>query len=233
MAHQSHGNRGRSLTTTAHSRAAAVLVLLAPVVLLAAIAYHPFIENLGDPEAVGHALHADEARWGIVHYATLVGGALVLLAFLAVRALLRDAGEDTWSARAIPLLVAGSALFVALPAMEVGALAGAQAGGDAVSIHEALGPWFTATVLTQAALVTVGSILLAMGVTRSDVLGKGTGRVVAVALVVGGAARFVPLGVALYVVAIATLAALWPMGVALWRTDEDARAERAWRMAAG
>ena len=82
-----------TLSSTTRARCGAAGVALAPLVLLVALVTHPFIARLPDAHAVAHAVAADATWWGIVHLLTAVGSSLVALAFLAIRARLRDAGE--------------------------------------------------------------------------------------------------------------------------------------------
>ena len=52
------------------------------------------------------------------------------LAFIALRSYLREAGEERWSALALPFAVVGSCLFIPLTGMELALLAAAETGGD-------------------------------------------------------------------------------------------------------
>src|SRR6185503_14673215 len=94
--------------TVARWRAAAVAI--APLVLLAGFVYHPFLPFLTNPHAAAEAGSADTVRWGIAHLLVGVGSGCMILAFLAIRSLLREAGEDRWSIRALPFIVLGSVL---------------------------------------------------------------------------------------------------------------------------
>ena len=102
-------NVGASPRLVTWSRArrttAAATVATAPVVLLAGIGYHPFIADLRDKEAVAAALTADVTRWSIAHLVVAVAAPLVILAFLAVAAALRQRGEWRWSTRSVPFVV--------------------------------------------------------------------------------------------------------------------------------
>jgi hypothetical protein len=72
------------------------------------------------PPAVAVALAADTTRWGLSHLVTGVASGLLILAFLAIRSYLRQAGEERWSVLAFPFIVMGSTLLALLPAMEIG-----------------------------------------------------------------------------------------------------------------
>lgn len=77
---------GSGSWSRARRTAAAATVAVAPVSLLAAIAYHPFITGLRHKDDVAAALTAGTTRWSIAHVATAVASALIALAFLAVAA---------------------------------------------------------------------------------------------------------------------------------------------------
>ena len=80
-----------SATTRARFRAA--IVAIAPAVLLAAFVYHSYIAHLTHNAAVAAAVASDTRRWGLSHLAVGVGSGLAVLAFLAIRSYLREAGE--------------------------------------------------------------------------------------------------------------------------------------------
>jgi hypothetical protein len=181
------------------------------MVLLAGIAYHPFIADLRDKEAVAAALTADVTRWSIAHLVVAVGSPLVALAFLAVAAALRQRGEWRWSARSVPFVVVGSSLFALLPAMEITVLAAALAGADPVAVSLELDAWFMPLLLSGAAVFAVGSAFVARSVVSASVLGRGTALLVGAALLVAAASRFLPFTAALLVGAGALVVALWPL----------------------
>ncbi|MGH3983014.1 MAG: hypothetical protein ACRDST_10115 [Pseudonocardiaceae bacterium] len=198
-------------STTPGGRSGSSIVALAPVVLLAAVVYHPHIHDLTDKAAVAAALTHDTARWGFAHLAVGVGSGLVVLAFLAIHSYLREAGPDRWSALGVPFIVLGSTLFAFLPAMEIAMLGAAGAGADVAAVLIAMDPWFFPILLAGAILFALGVLGFAVGIVRSGVLGPGLTWLVVAALVVTAAARFVPLGPALYVGGAAFIVALWPL----------------------
>jgi hypothetical protein len=210
-----------SATTRARFRAA--IVAIAPAALLAAFVYHPYIANLTDKGAVAAALASDTTRWGLSHLAVGVGSGLVVLAFLAILSYLREVGEERWSILALPFIVIGSTLFAFLPAMEIAMLAAADAGADIQMVLIALDSWFFPILLAGAITFAVGVLDFAMGIARSGVLSRRLTSLVVGALVVMAAARFVPLGVALYVGGAASIAALWPLAYEMWKHPEAAR----------
>jgi hypothetical protein len=161
-------------------------------VLLAAFIYHPYIANLTDKAAVTVALTSDTTHWGLSHLAVGVGSGLAVLAFLAVRSYLREAGEERWSILGLPFIVMGSTLFAFLPAMEIAMLAAAETGADVEAVQTALDSWFFPILLTAAVIFALGVLGFAMGIVRSGVLSPQLTWLVVGALVVIAAARFVP-----------------------------------------
>lgn len=192
-------------------RYGAAALWLAPAVLLAGLLYHPFLAR-PDAEAVGVLAAADPTRWGIAHMTVAVASGLLALAFMALRAGLREAGEERFSAPALPLVVAGSVLYAVLPGIEMAPLAAAETGADVAAVQAALEPWFLPVFVTAAVLFGLGALGFARAVLHSEIPDRGTGRLVAGALVVMALARFVPLGVVqFHVHGLAALVALWPL----------------------
>ena len=145
-----------------------------------------------------------------------VGSGVVVLAFLAIRDYLREAGEDRWSLLGLPCIVMGSTLYTLLPGMEFAPLAAAEAGGDVQAAQAALTPWFVSILVAGAFTFAVGVFAFARGIARSGVLCPGLTRLVAGALVVMAAARFIPLAsVQFYVQGAAAIVALWPLAYAM------------------
>ena len=211
------------MSTTTRARFRAAIVAIAPAVLLAGFFYHPYISPPTDPAAIAAAATSDTARWGLAHLTISVGYGLVVLAFLAVRSYLREAGEERWSILALPFIVMGSTLFVVLTGMEIGLMAAAETGADVQAVQSALFPWFIPILLTGALSFALGVLGFAMGIVRSGVLGPRLTRLVVGALVVMAATRFVPLSAAPYVIAAAAIVALWPLAYEMWKHPEAAR----------
>jgi hypothetical protein len=211
------------ISATTRAQFGASIVALAPAVLLFAFVYHPYIANLTDKAAVAAALASDTTRWGFSHLAVGLGSGLVVLAFLAIRSYLREAGEERWSILALPFIVIGSTLFTFLPAMEIAMLAAAEEDADVQAVLTAMDSWFFPILLTGAITFALGVHGFAMGIVGSGVLGPRLTWLVAGALVVVAAARFVPLGAALYVGGAAAIVALWPLAYEMWKHPEAAR----------
>lgn len=179
--------------------------------------WHPHIPGrLPNDAVIGEAVAADPTGWGLAHLAAVAASAVLILAFLAVRRHLRDAGEEHWSAFGLPFVVVGSVLFAVLPGMEFAPLAAVEAGADPVAAQAALQPWFLPVLLTGAVTFAIGILGFAKALTSSRVLGGATGLVV-VALIVMAASRFVPVAaVQFYVQGAAALVALLPLAFQIW-----------------
>lgn len=193
------------------ARFQATIVAVAPAVLFAALAYHPYIPNLTDKAAVAAALASDTTRWGLAHLAVGVGSGLMALAFIAIRRYLREAGDERWSIIGLPFIVLGTTMFVFLPAIEIAMLGAAEVGADVEAVQSALDVWFTPILVSSALIFAIGVFGFVMGIVRNEVLGRGLTWLVAAALAVMALSRFAPLGGALYVGAVAGIVALWPI----------------------
>lgn len=208
-----------SSPTTAVLRA--LIVAIAPALALVGHAYHPWIGSPGDAEflrRLAAAVTADPTRWGVSHLLVGVGSGLLAVAFLAIRSYLREHGEDRYSALGIPFIVMGSTLYALLPAMEFAAFAAARTGADVAAAQSAILPWFVPILWSAATLFALGVLGFALGIARSGVLSRRLTWLVVCALVVLGATRFMPVGVAqLYVGPAVAVVALWPLAIAMWR----------------
>ena len=213
-----------SARTKARFRAA--IVAVAPTVLLVGFVYHPYVANATDEAALAEVAASDTTRWGLSHLAIGVGYALMALAFIALRSYLRDAGEERWSVLALPFAVMGCVLFPILTGMEFALLAAAETGGDVEAAQTELFPWFIPILATGAICFTLGAIGFATGVVRSAVLSTALTRLVAGALIVMAAARFVPLGAAQILIGVAGIVALWPMAFEMWKHPDAQPDER-------
>ncbi len=195
------------------------VVVIAPVIWLAALSYHPYLPGRQpNLEALAEAVESDPTRWGTAHLATGVASALLILAFVAIRTHLHEAGEDRWSAAALPFLVIGCTLYAMLPGMEFAPLAAFETGGDVEAAQEALLPWFIPLLVAGGITFAIGTFGFAVAVFRSGLLGPGLTRVIAAALVVMALSRLVPLSaVQFYLQGVAGLVALLPLAHSMWK----------------
>jgi hypothetical protein len=197
-----------------------IVVVVAPVVLLAVFVAHPYLSGrLPNDAGVAEAVAAGPTQWGAVHLATAVASGLIILAFLALRSYLREAGEDRFSALGVPFVVIGSTLFAFLPGMEFSPLAAAEMGATTMEIEatqEALASWFLLVLVTGALAFAIGVFGFARSISIVTVGSRGLTRVVVAALIVMAVSRFVPLAaVQFYVQGVAVIVALWPLAYAM------------------
>src|SRR5918995_1377436 len=162
---------GHPMSTTTQARFRAAIVAIAPAVLLFAFVYHPYIANLTDKATVAAALASDTTRWGLSHLAVGVGSGLAVLAFLAIRGYLREAGEERWSILALPFIVIGSTLFAFLPAMGIAMLAVADEGADVQAVLTALDAWFFPILVAGAFTFALGILGFPVGIVRGGGFG--------------------------------------------------------------
>jgi hypothetical protein len=204
---------------TTSGRAGAAAVAVAPLMLLAAFALHPHIGfGLPDQEAVGAAAADQTTRWGVAHLMAGVASGAIALAFLAIRARLRETSGNHWSARGVPLVVMGSTLYTLLPGMEFAPLAAAESGGNVTAAAETLVSWFVPIHVIGSLAFAAGVLAFARGICDSAILTTKAERVVVVALVVTVVARFVPvIAVQFYVQPAASLVAFWPLALEMWK----------------
>lgn len=215
------------MSPSTRARFRAAVVAIAPAVLLAGFVYHPYLSDPTDAAVIGAAAASDTTRWGVSHIVIGMGYGLIVLAFLAIRSYLHEAGEERWSVLALPFVVLGSTLFAVLPGMEFTPLAAAETGADFEAAQEELVPWFVPVIVTGGVCFALGALGFAKAVASSGILRPNLAWLVAGAFVAMAAARFVPLGPSQYVIGAAGVLALWPLAYEMWRRPEAQPAEQA------
>jgi hypothetical protein len=202
-------------TRTSDTRA--VVVAIAPVLLLVAMVWHPYLPGrLPDHAAVADAVADDPTRWALVHLTTALASGAIVLAFIAVRGYLREAGDQALSAVGLGFIVLGSLSYAVLPGMEFTPLAANEIGADAEAAQAALDDWFVPVLVIGAVAFAIGIICVAVAIRRHGSLGPSVTWVVVVALIVMAASRFVPLSASqFYVQSAAALIAFWPLAWAI------------------
>ena len=195
----------------------AIIVAIAPVLLLVAMVSHPYLPGrLPDHAAVAEAVAESTTRWGLVHLAAAVASGGIVLAFVAIRGYLREAGDQALSAVGLGFIVMGSLSYAVLPGMEFTPLAALDSGADPEAAQAALDDWFVPVLVIGALLFAIGVVCVAVAIRRHGGLGPTLTWVVVLALVVMAASRFVPLAaVQFYVQSAAALIALWPLAWAI------------------
>ena len=205
------------MSDTPRGRFQAAIVAIAPVILLAGVAYHPFVARLTDRTELAGAISQDATRWGVAHVAVGIGLGLWLVAFLAVCSYLQQSGEKRWSATAVPFLVMGTTFTLFLPAMETAVGGAAQAGANPESVLAELRPVFMGSMVAGGLLSAAGVIMVAIGIARSGAFDRQRSRILVAALAIVAVCRLIPNGRALYAGAVAGVAALVPIAIAMWR----------------
>jgi hypothetical protein len=220
------GRNAMAQFDTTQARLRAAIVAMAPVVLLVGFVYHPFLDLPTDPGTIAAAAAADTTRWALAHLTIAAGYGLAVIAFIAIRSYLREAGEGRWSLVGLPFIVMGSTLFAVLPGIEFAPLAAAEVGADGQAAQAALIPWFVPILITGAVSFALGALAFAIGIVRSGVMSPMPTWVVVGALVVMAAARFVPLSAAPYVIGVGGILALWPLAFSMWTRAERQTTEQ-------
>jgi len=213
-----------SLSVRATTLFRTVILVIAPAVMLVGSGYHPWIGNPGDPEffqRLAAAVAADATRWSVAHLLVAVGSGLLVIAFLALRSYLREAGEERWSGMGLPFIIMGSTLYALLPAMEFAPVGAFRTGADIAAVQAALMPWFVPILLTSALLFALGVLGFVIGIVRSEVLGAWLTWIVPAALIVMAGSRFFPVGAAqLYTGPAAGVVAFWSLAYAIWKQPQ-------------
>jgi hypothetical protein len=213
------------MSDTTRSRYRAAIVAIAPIALLAAFLWHPYIPGrLPNEAAIAAAVAADPTRWGLVHVAAGLASGLVIIAFIAIRGYLREVGEVRWSGLGLPFIVIGSILYTLLPGMEFAPLAAVGAGADPEAAQAALQPWFLPVLVAGALTFALGTVGFSKAIADSGALSPTVTRGVVAALIVMAASRFVPFtAVQLYLQAVAAFVALWPLAFQMWNQPSELR----------
>lgn len=211
-------------SNTASARAA--IVAIAPVVLLVAMISHPYLPGrLPNDAAVAEAVAESTTRWAFAHLAAVVASGAIVLAFIAIRSYLREAGDQALSAVGLGFIVVGSMGYALLPGMEFTPLAAVEAGADPAAAQAAIDQWFPPVLITGALAFAIGIGCVAGAVRRHAGLGSTLTNVVVLALIVWVASRFAPFSIAqFYVQSAAALIALWPLARVMWVTKAKQQA---------
>ena len=160
------------MTGQTQIRLRALALFAAPVAMLASMIYHPYLEDEFDISAVTEKVVADPDRWMTVHFMLMLAFALILLAVVVLRGLLRAAGEERWSFIAVPLLIGGSTVFIGVWGFEITAAGVANAGGDVEAVFDETDRWFGPVGIAGYVMFILGWGSMAWAVRRSHLLGR-------------------------------------------------------------
>jgi hypothetical protein len=213
-----HARSGAGAAEPTPGRWAAISTGIGPVLLLAALLWHPPIPGrLPDDAAVAEAAAADLTRWGLAHFAAVLASAAIAVSFVAIREYLRAHGDRRTSAVGLGAVVIGSVLYAVLPALELTHIAAHETGADMEATQAALKEWFLIFLFGGSLVFLLGCAAFAVAVMRTRPLGGRLDGVVAATLIVFALARLVPIGaVQFYVQSAAALLALLPLAVGMW-----------------
>ena len=189
-----------------------VLALFAaPVLMLASMIYHPYLEDELDVSAVTEKVLADPDRWVLVHFMLMAAFALILLSVVVLRGLLRTAGEERWSFIAVPLLIGGGTVFIGIWGFEITAAGVAETGGDVEAVFNETDRWFGPVGIAGYGMFILGWVSMALAVYRSGGLGRWQTRLVLGATVVMIAGLSFPATGGGYLFSIGMAGFMWPM----------------------
>ncbi|NYJ32341.1 hypothetical protein [Nocardiopsis aegyptia] len=207
------------MSTPTRNRFRAAAMAVAPVALLAAFLYQPYLPGAAPgPETIAQAVEADPTRWAVAQLLTVGAFALFVLAFQALRGRLRDAGEERWSSFAFPLVVVGGVVVAAVIGMQVTFAGAARTGADTAAPARATDPFLSVVVIAAVAFL-VGILTFARGIAHSRIMGRSMTTLVVIAAVVMGLALAAPIfHVIFYVAGIAAIVTFWPLAWATVRT---------------
>lgn len=194
-------------------RAGPAVLFIAPVILLAGLAAHPFVHSYLDGGASRAAAVAGApSRWAWSHLLIALGLGLLLVAVTITRHRLRDAGEQRWSVVALPLLLAGGALLGASVGSEITLAAVATSGQDVLATLVAGEHTTTPLHFGGALMFAAGWVCLAVALHRGRILPRAQTWVATAALAVVAGALFVPQTSAAHAHGAALVVANWLIG---------------------
>jgi len=195
-----------------YNRARAAVLFIAPVVLLAGILAHPFVDTYFETSVVAAAVSGAPDRWTAAHLIIPIGMTLLLLAVVVISGEFRRAGEHRWSVIAVPLLFIGGAVWGAIAALEITYAAVAKSGGDVLALMEANAAWTTPYLLGGALLFVLGWISLAVAFYRVPILPRALNWVAIAGLVVIVIGQALPGTRGTYALGIGPLVVSWLVG---------------------
>ena len=204
-------------------RLRAIALFAAPVPLLIAFIIHPYLTDEFDIPAVAAHVVADPDRWVLAHIMLMVAFAVMLIAVVALRGLLRTAGEERWSFIAVPFLVGGGTVFIAVWGMEITVAAVANVGGDVQAVIKESDRWLGPARVVGYVMWGFGWLSMALAVYRSRILGQTQTWVVLAATVVMIGGLSYPSTGGGYLFAFGVMGFTWMLGYNALATLESSR----------
>ena len=153
-------------------RLRALALFAAPLLMLASMIYHPYLTDEFDISAVAEEVLADPDRWVAVHIMLMVTFALIMIAAVVIRGMLRTAGEERWSFIAVPLLIGGSTVFAGVWGFEITVAGVANVGGDVEAVFDETDRWLGPVGIAGYVMFILGWGSMAFAVRRSQLLGR-------------------------------------------------------------
>jgi hypothetical protein len=208
------------MSETTLNRVRAVLIGIAPVLLLIGFLYLPYVSDWTDEAKIADKVADDSTRWAWANIILATSLGLMLASAVIIRMHLGEtAGEQRWGPLALLLLLVGGALFL-LASADLGAVYAAGAGQDLEAYTRSSQDWL-ALRMVASVIFGLGWLSLAMAIYKSRVLPKQQTWASVAGFVVLTVMLFVPMGWALYVAGVAAVVALWPMAYLLWAPSSE------------
>jgi hypothetical protein len=192
--------------------AGAAVLFIAPAVFLAGALAHPFVRDYTHTSVVADAISAAPGRWAVSHLILAIGLGLMPLAVLVIRHEFRSAGEQRWSAAAVPLLIVGITLLGAYAGTEITLAAVVNTGGNVLAVRVADATLTAPLFLGGVLLFGLGWLSFAMAFYRARILPSPLNWWAIVALVAIPIASFIPLTLGTYAYGLAILMVCWMVG---------------------
>lgn len=199
-----------------HARVRAAIVVIAPLVLLAGSAWHPYVANEMDAAAVQAGL-AQESRWIWSHIVLAFGFGLTVAAIHGAVNYLHENGERSWSSLAMLLGAVGGVGYGFLVGTEgLGARLAVDAGADVSALIERYEAWL-GIFFAFAILFSLAVASLAVSVWRSHALHTTELRLAELGLAGVAVLALVPAGWAGIAASAAAVVGFWPIAYEMWR----------------
>jgi len=156
-------NRPPTTNEEPWAKGRALVVAAGPVLLTAALLWHPPLPGRPpDSAGVAAAAAADITRWGPSHLALALACGAVAIAFAAVRSYLRERGDGPTGAVGLGLVLIGSVMLAVLAGMEFAVVAAHGTGADLAATLTALEAWFVPILVAGAVPFALGTVLFAV-----------------------------------------------------------------------
>lgn len=209
-----------NMGASTQQRLRALVMVLAPLLLLVGFVYHPYISDYTDFDAIANKVSDDPERWLWSNIILVFAIALLMLSGITARRLLAQAGEDRWSFAALPLVVVGIVALATCTGLDAALGIVANAGGDVEATIDAGQPWVNSGYGAAIIFSGLGWLAFAVAVYRGELLAGNQAIVVAIGFVVLAVSMLIPFGWATYLYIIGSAGAFWPIALHVWQEPE-------------